>query len=527
MSNERILVVDDSQDNRLFLTKYILEPAGYTVYAARDGYEGLEMAIELLPDLLLLDLQMPRLSGIDVMRVLHERNIQIPIILITFHGSEEIIINVFRMGAKDYIIKPYTPKEILDSVEKALTETRLRKERADLVSKLVQTNKLLKRHLRELNALAGIGRTVTALMESKLLLCRIIEGAVYLVRGNQGAIILYHPDTQALFIHAEIGTDQASAKAVSRQVDDPLAAMAIKQRKPVVITHQQTNTPLPDHATAALYFPLKNSKITFGSLAIYSNQQGRKFDQNDCNLLGAVADYASVALENTRLFRELEEAKEREKQEIRRIFQTYVTPSVVERVIAHPASLCLGGTRQEVTTLFADIRGFTSLAEQTEPEHLISVLNEYLSVMAHTVLKYEGTMDKIMGDSVMAFFNAPSPQPDHSLKAVKAALAIQRSITELHRTSPIKLSVSIGLATGEAVVGHVGTTDLMNYTVIGDSVNLAKRLQEEAKPGQILINALAFKYVQDKVIANHLETVSLKGKIQTEPLYELVRIKQP
>jgi class 3 adenylate cyclase len=248
---------------------------------------------------------------------------------------------------------------------------------------------------------------------------------------------------------------------------------------------------------------------------------------NDRSLLGAVADYAAIALENGRLFNELEAVKEREKQEIRRIFQTYVSPSVVEQVISDPASLQLGGMRQKVTTLYADIRGFTSLSEKIHPEELISVVNGYLSAMASTVLEHKGTLDKFLGDAVMAFFNAPTPQEDHILRAARTALAIQEAASK-HRESgstAVLLSVGVGFATGEAVVGHVGTTNLMNYTVIGDSVNLAKRLQEEAKPGQILMNASTYKEIQKHVVARHIGTIPLKGKSFPEPLFELTGLK--
>ena len=521
MANETILIIDDSRDNRLFLSRYILEPNGYRVLTARDGVDGLNKTIKHQPDLLLLDLQMPRMNGVEVMKALGERDIQVPIILMTFHGSEEIIINAFRMGVKDYIIKPFTPDEILSSIESALTETRLRNERDALTNRLMQANKRLERRLRELNALAGIGRAMTALVEIEQLLCRVIEGAIFLVRGDEGRVILINPEDKTLYTQAVKETNSLRATPVSSPSRDKLARRVVNSRKALALTNQEGRIQLPNGATATLYVPLISGKQTIGAIGIASHRPNRRFTSNDRNLVGAVADYAAVALENTRLFEELEAVKEREKQEIRRMFQTYIAPPVVERVIADPASLRLGGVRQQVTTLYADIRGFTSLAEQVEPEQLISVLNGYLAAMAHTVLKHEGTMDKIMGDEVMAFFNAPSPQTNHPLRAARTALAIQQAIERHRQNSLISLNVGVGFATGEAVVGHVGTTDLMNYTVIGDSVNMAKRLQETARPGQILTNAFTYDLLKDKVVAYPLGTMPLKGKSRAEGLYEL------
>lgn len=525
MAHEAILIIDENHDNRLFLAKYILEPAGYRVLMAQDGADGVSQAIFQQPDLLLLDLQMSRMNGVQVISRLREHNLQIPIILMTFHGAEELVVRAFRLGVRDYIIKPFTPDEILASVENALTESRLRKERDALTNRLMQANHRLGRRLRELSALAGIGRAVTALVETQDLLCRAIEGAIYLVRGDQGTIILQHPGEDELFSHAIKRPNEPRAEAILSPVEDPLARRVIDTLKAVAITQDQDGLTLPDGATAALYVPLMSGKQAIGAIGIVSNRPDRQFGKNDRNLLGAVADYAAVALENSRLFQELEAAKEREKQEIRRIFQTYVSPSVVEQVIADPASMQLGGVRQQITTLYADIRGFTALAERMEPEELISVLNGYLSAMAHTVLEYGGTMDKILGDAVMAFFNAPTPQPDHPQRAARASLAIQQAVSQHRQRTAILLSVGIGFATGPAVVGHVGTTDLMNYTVIGDSVNLAKRLQEESKPGQILINASTYKLIQHQVVARPLGTIPLKGKARSEPVFELLGLR--
>jgi class 3 adenylate cyclase/DNA-binding response OmpR family regulator len=523
LAKETILVIDDSRDNRRFLREYILEPAGYRVLTATNGASGLDKVMTEQPDLLLLDLQMPMMNGVEVISALQKRGAQIPIILMTFHGSEETAIQVFRLGVKDYIIKPFTPEEILAAIENAMTESRLRKERDALTNRLVLANQRLERRLREVNALAGIGRAVTALMETEELLGRVIEGAVYLVRGDQGQVILRHSADNDLYVHAIKEAHRPRATPAFHRANDTLAKVVINSRKAIMVTREHERVSLPPTVAAALYVPLITGQQAIGAIGVTSQQSDRRFSSNDRSLLGAVADYAAVSLQNTRLFHELEAAKEREKQEIRRIFQTYVAPSVVEQVIANPSSLQLGGVRREVTVLYADIRGFTSLAERVGPEKLISILNGYLSIMARTVLEYEGTLDKFLGDAVMAFFNAPTPQSDHPLRAARTALAIQRAVQEHRRdrSTAVLLSVGIGFATGETVVGHVGATDRMDYTVIGDSVNLAKRLQDEAQPGQILMSASTYYLIKEHVRAVPLGKTPLKGKARPEQVFEL------
>lgn len=180
--------------------------------------------------------------------------------------------------------------------------------------------------------------------------------------------------------------------------------------------------------------------------------------------------------------------------------------------------------RQTVTVLFADIRGFSSFVERTQPELLVQVLNRYMAAAATAVLAQDGTLDKFMGDAVMAIFNAPLPQPDHALQAARAALIIQQSVAQVHQELPeyLHLQFGIGISSGQAVVGNIGTAQLMNYTAVGDCVNVAKRLQESAHGGQILLDAKVYDLVRGCVQANSLGVIKLKGRITPEPVYELV-----
>jgi len=226
---------------------------------------------------------------------------------------------------------------------------------------------------------------------------------------------------------------------------------------------------------------------------------------------------------------DLTERRRLEAQErfIRETFQRYVSPAVVRRLLEDPSRLKLGGQRQEVTILFADIRGFTSFSEYRDPEGLVEVLNCYLSIGAEAVLAEEGTLDKFIGDAVMAIFNAPLPQPDHTLRAARAALRMGEEICQYHDTaSPAdRLSYGVGIAVGEAVVGNIGTAQQLNYTAIGAGVNLAKRLQENAAAGQILLNREAYERVKEKIEARPLEPMKLKGFTTPLQVYELLGLR--
>jgi PAS domain S-box-containing protein len=207
---------------------------------------------------------------------------------------------------------------------------------------------------------------------------------------------------------------------------------------------------------------------------------------------------------------------------LHRLFERMVSPAVIEQL--NPDALQLGGERTDITTLFADIRGFTAFSEGMDPENLVGVLNRFLAAAAEAILGEEGTIDKFLGDAVMAWFNAPIPQPDHTLRAVRAAVHLRDAAVELHRDLPeaMQLSFGVGIHFGEALLGVVGTQRRIEYTAIGDSVNTAKRLQENAEPGQILISREAAERVREHVALNPVPAVLAEGKEKPVQVFEVL-----
>ena len=222
----------------------------------------------------------------------------------------------------------------------------------------------------------------------------------------------------------------------------------------------------------------------------------------------------------------LDDMTERRKLESqRKLLQRMVSPAVLDQI--DPDSLQIGGKKVYITILFADIRGFTAYSEQHSPEELVAVLNRYLAAAAEAVLAQEGTVDKFLGDAVMAWYNAPLPQPDHTLRAVKTALAVRDAVAALHSQLPAEahLDFGVGIHYGEAVLGWIGTEKRLEFTSLGDSVNTTKRIQENAAKNQILISQEAYERVKDEVETKPFAPLSVKGKTVPLNVYEVLGIK--
>jgi adenylate cyclase len=222
----------------------------------------------------------------------------------------------------------------------------------------------------------------------------------------------------------------------------------------------------------------------------------------------------------------LDDMTEQKKLEAQRsLLRRMVSPAVLDQI--DPNSLQIGGKKVFITILFADIRGFTAYSELHSPEELVAVLNRYLAAAADAVLANEGTVDKFLGDAVMAWYNAPLPQPDHTLRAVKSALAIREAVAALHKELPKEahLDFGVGIHYGEAVLGWIGTEKRLEYTAISDSVNTTKRIQENCSRNQILISAEAYERVKDEISAQLFTPLSVKGKAQPLEVYEVSGIK--
>jgi adenylate cyclase len=226
-------------------------------------------------------------------------------------------------------------------------------------------------------------------------------------------------------------------------------------------------------------------------------------------------------------------AEERERERIRKTFESYVAPTVVQEMLKHPEQLRLGGERREITMLFTDIRGFTTMSENLDPQALVKLLHDFLNPMSNIIINQGGTIDKYMGDAIMALFGAPLIQSDHPRLACRAALEMVATLEALNRTwteegrPPLK--VGIGVNTGPVAVGNMGSDRLFDYTAVGDNVNLASRLEGLNKyyGTNILISDATVQALKNGFILRDVDMVRVKGKAQGVRIHELLGEGEP
>lgn len=221
----------------------------------------------------------------------------------------------------------------------------------------------------------------------------------------------------------------------------------------------------------------------------------------------------------------------RERRFIKNVFRHYLSPHIIDRIIANPSLLRLGGEEREISSFFSDVAGFSRVAEKLSPGELVRWLNEYLSVMTDVILEEGGTLDKYEGDAIIAFWNAPMDQPDHALRACRAALRCQQELLrlnpELQKIGGHPVRMRIGINSGRAVVGNMGSKKRFDYTAMGDTVNLASRLEGAGKfyGVSILISESTFHQAGDQLIVRPVDVVRVVGKTQPVRIYELLALK--
>ena len=271
---------------------------------------------------------------------------------------------------------------------------------------------------------------------------------------------------------------------------------------------------------SAMCVPLWNKNRVIGAVQVDSRIHVGRFTEEDLDLITALANFAAVAIERAQLNEKFEQ-----EQKIRSRMERYHSPAVVDEIVKGVISTDEAEIRTaELSILFADISGFTSVSETKKPEEVAEFLSHFFSCAVESIFAYGGTLDKFIGDAVMAFFGAPIPQEDHADRAVLTGLMLQRLVGEWNaeRTKQglPEVRIRVGINSGPAVVGNVGTEKRVDYTVLGSAVNIASRLESGvAKPGQLVISQNTLNHIVGSFKTESLGEFALKGLQQKMPVY--------
>jgi adenylate cyclase len=323
------------------------------------------------------------------------------------------------------------------------------------------------------------------------LLAKILEIAFDLIPAENGVILLRDARTNELVVEA---VRQRKPDASKVLISETLLSI-VASRKQGALTSDaldderfnSSHSIIGLGVRSCMAVPLLSGKEVRGVMFLDSRERIGAFTTKDLDVLSAIAQQATIALENSELARKIEESAQK-----RAFLERFLSPQLASRVEKGQIELTKGGTLQELTVLFSDIRGFTTMSEHSAPQDTVGMLNEYFELMADCVFAYDGIVDKFIGDAVMALFGAPIRGPDDAERGVRCAMLMMQKTREFNenrlKQGRPPISVGIGLHTGEAVVGVIGSTKRLEYTAVGDTVNVASRLCSAAGANEIVLS---------------------------------------
>jgi adenylate cyclase len=342
------------------------------------------------------------------------------------------------------------------------------------------------------------------------MLNRVLQELRAAIQAEMGFVMLYNRIGQRLELRATTNDDLFRVSPHYETVDQ-IANEALHRAE--VVLHND----LDDVLRSILCIPLILNEEIIGVLGVANRYGPRGFRSEDRRLLSAIGSQMDTAI-----FESLE------RRRLRRVLGRSVDPRVMERLLANPDVDFLEGERSVLSVLYADIRGSTTLAERTDPELLVGFINDYLGRMTEVILSYEGTLDKFVGDEVIALFSAPFPQPDHALRAVRVGLEMQtahQAVMEAWQAQGLEAApIGVGIATGELTVGEMGCPQRTDYTVIGRAANLGSRICSVAKAGQVLVSQATYDLIGGHIEATPITGLHLKGVDQDVTVYHVTHV---
>lgn len=387
--------------------------------------------------------------------------------------------------------------------------------------------------INELNTLSEISRNINSILDLDPLLKVVMHNATEVMKAEVSSVLLLDEDEKELIFRIALGEKGEKVKKIKLKVGEGIAGWVAKTGKAIIVNdvkneprfNKRVDRKTGFKTRSILCVPLYSKEKMIGVLQVINKHENLPFTKGDEELLHTFACHAAIAIENAKLYENI-----REEERKRGIYQRFLSPQIVDEIMNKAKTISLGGRRQNVTILFSDIRGFTEITEAKPPEYIVDLLNEYFAEMIDVIFKYGGTLDKFIGDGLMAVFGTPIYYKDHAKRGVAAALEMQEKLKALNMRNRkrgfVELAVGIGVNTGSVIAGNIGSQKRMEYTVVGNGVNIASRLEGLAQGGQILITESTYNELKGlKLDVEKLKQVQVRGKRGAMDIYQVKSIK--
>ncbi|MEM9862854.1 MAG: adenylate/guanylate cyclase domain-containing protein [Myxococcota bacterium] len=430
---------------------------------------------------------------------------------------------------------PKAPSKV--TIAQGMVESHIRSKLAPLIkqsflpARLVQDDATLRRDYEKLRASYELMQAIGVELEVDPLLAKILDAAFELLQADRGVILLYNDEKELKPRMVRTTKAQAIGEEVvlsTTIIDEVLRdkAAVLSSDASVDSRFSGAHSVIMQGIRSSMAVPLLHGGEVFGIMMLDSQIAANAFTDKDLQLFQNVANQAAIAIQNSLYAQKLEkEAVTRER------FQRLLSPAIAEQVISGEVEVKKGGELRETTVLFSDIRGFTALSETISPQEVVDMLNDYFELMVEIIFENEGTLDKFVGDEIMALFGAPVAHPDDPTRAVRTALKMLDLLesdfnAERKRRNLPTLQIGIGINTGEVVAGYLGSSKALEYTVIGDTVNTGARLCGVAGPGQCIISDATYERVKDFFEVEQLPQKQVKGKARALNIYNVLGVKR-
>ena len=385
---------------------------------------------------------------------------------------------------------------------------------------------VLRRDYEKLRIAHALSQSIGVETDLDVLLEKILEKAFELFPADHGVILMRLEDTDRLVPMVVRGRDDSigvgdvriSRTILNEVVEEKQAVLSSDAMKDDRFSG--AHSIILGNIRSTMSVPLLMDDEILGVIHLDSTVESGAFTRKDLQILTGFARQASVLIKHHRLIKQMEE-----EIVVREKLHRLLSPQLVEEVVSGRLQLKKGGELRRGTIMFADIRNFTSYSESQPPQKVVEVLNEYFELMVDVIFKHEGTLDKFIGDEIMAIWGAPISHPDDTERAVRCAIEMQEALNVFNSNrrgvGEQTLRIGVGLNTGEFVAGYMGSTKSMNYTVMGDAVNTAARICSEAGPDDIVIGQDTYQDVKNLVTAEKLPPTELKGKSKLVDMFRI------